>query len=100
MSSDLCPSTSGSCSPIIRVHLWFLQPQSRRCPEADRRGQPLQSGALNAKNVPESTICGVVPIGQPLQVVYFGWSGFPFPEAPLAGQSEPQSTPFSAEALS
>jgi hypothetical protein len=34
--------------------------QSRRC-EAHRRGQPLQSGARNAKNAPESAICGVLP---------------------------------------
>ena len=33
--------------------------QSRRCPDAHQRGQPLKSGALNAKNAPESTICGV-----------------------------------------
>ena len=34
-------------------------PPSRRCPEAHRRGQPLHSEAGNAKNAPESTICGV-----------------------------------------
>jgi len=34
--------------------------QSRRCPEAHRQGQPLQSGARNAKNAPESAICGVL----------------------------------------
>ena len=34
--------------------------QSRRCPEAHRRGRPLQSGALNAKSAPKSAICGVV----------------------------------------
>jgi hypothetical protein len=45
----------------IRVHLWFLQPQSRRCPKAQRRGQPLHSQARNAKNAPESAICGVLP---------------------------------------
>jgi len=36
-------------------------PQSRRCPEAQRRGQPLQSEARNAKNAPESAICRVLP---------------------------------------
>ena len=35
--------------------------QSRRCPEAHRRGQPLQSEARSAKNAPESAICGVLP---------------------------------------
>src|ERR1035441_3739219 len=35
--------------------------QSRRCPEAHRRGQRLQSEARNAKNAPESAICGVLP---------------------------------------
>ena len=34
--------------------------QSRRCPETHRRGQPLQSGARNAKNAPDNTICGVL----------------------------------------
>ena len=34
--------------------------QSRRWPEAHRRGQPLHSEALNAKNAPESAICGVL----------------------------------------
>ena|ERR1035437_6506997 len=34
--------------------------QSRRCPEAHRRGQPLHSQARNAKNAPESAICGVL----------------------------------------
>src|ERR1017187_8490197 len=33
--------------------------QSRRRPETHRRGQPLQSGARNAKNAPESAICSV-----------------------------------------
>src|ERR1017187_9104001 len=36
--------------------------QSRRRPETHRRGQPLQSEARNAKNAPESAICGVLPI--------------------------------------
>ena len=35
--------------------------QSRRRPEIHRRGQPLQSEARSAKNVPESAICGVLP---------------------------------------
>jgi len=35
--------------------------QSRRRPETHRRGQPLQSEARNAKNAPESAICGVLP---------------------------------------
>jgi len=43
------------------VHLWFLQPQSRRCPEPHLRGQRLQSEARNAKTAPESTICGALP---------------------------------------
>ena len=34
--------------------------QSRRRPETHRRGQPLQSGARNAKNAPESAICGAL----------------------------------------
>src|ERR1039457_4680421 len=34
--------------------------QSHRCPETHRRGQPLQSEARNAKNAPESAICGVL----------------------------------------
>jgi len=33
--------------------------QSRRCPEAHRRCQPLQSEARCAKSAPESAICGV-----------------------------------------
>ena len=37
--------------------------QSPRCPEAHRRGQPLQSEARGAKNAPESAICGVLPNG-------------------------------------
>ena len=55
---------------LIRVHsprrsqtkagLWFLQPQSRRRHQTQRRGQPLKSGALNAKNAPESTVCGAL----------------------------------------
>jgi hypothetical protein len=35
--------------------------QSRRPPRTHRRGQPFQSGASNAKNAPESAICGVLP---------------------------------------
>ena len=35
--------------------------QLHRCHETHRRGQPLQSEALNAKNAPESTICGILP---------------------------------------
>ena len=34
---------------------------SRRPPGTHRGGQPLQSGARNAKNAPASTICGVLP---------------------------------------
>jgi hypothetical protein len=41
-------------------HLCTPGSQSRRCPEAHRRGQPLQSEACNAKNPPESAICGVL----------------------------------------
>lgn len=63
--------------------------QSRRCPEAHRRGQRLQSEACNAKYSPESAICGLSQIGQPLQVVCFGWSRFPIPEACLAGVGGP-----------
>ena len=33
---------------------------SRPCAKPHRRGQPLQSGARNAKNAPESAICGVL----------------------------------------
>jgi hypothetical protein len=39
----------------------FPGSQSRRRPETHRRGQPLQSEARNAKNAPESAICGVLP---------------------------------------
>ena len=44
----------------VSAFLLFPLPgsQSRRCPEAHRRGQPLNSEARNAKNAPESTICG------------------------------------------
>jgi hypothetical protein len=35
--------------------------QSRRWPEAQRRGQILQSQAPYGKNAPESAICGVLP---------------------------------------
>ena len=34
--------------------------QSRRCTQVHRRSQPLHSEARNAKNVPASTICGVL----------------------------------------
>jgi len=38
--------------------------QSRRRPEPQPRGQPLQTEARNAKGAPESTIRGVLPEGQ------------------------------------
>ena len=54
-----------------------------------RRGQPLQSEARNAKNVPANTMCGGCGIARRLQAVCFGWSQFPVPEARLAGQVGP-----------
>jgi hypothetical protein len=39
---------------------FFLGPNSRRRPQTHRRGQYLHSGPLNAKNAPESAICGVL----------------------------------------
>jgi len=54
------PCEGGQISACQRVSVsLFLGPKSRRCPEAHRRGQPLHSEAGNAKNAPESTICGV-----------------------------------------
>jgi hypothetical protein len=49
--------------PVLAPCSGFSFPgsQSRRRPETHRRGQPLQSEARNAKNVPESAICGVLP---------------------------------------
>ena len=44
----------------LAAGLWFLQPHSRRCPRPHLRGQPLQSGAPNAKHAPKSAICGVL----------------------------------------
>ena len=54
--------------PVTLARLWCYAgirqvlpgSQSHRCPEAHRRGQPLQSEARSAKNAPESTICGVL----------------------------------------
>jgi hypothetical protein len=55
--------------------------QSRRRPDTHRRGQPLQSEARNAKNAPESAICGVLPDRPAPTGSVFGWSQFPIPEA-------------------
>ena len=43
---------------LLRIRQVLPGSPSCRCPEAHRRGQPLHSEALNAKNAPESTICG------------------------------------------
>src|ERR1039458_8774389 len=39
----------------------FLGPNPAVVPKTHRRGQPLHSEARNAKNAPESAICGVLP---------------------------------------
>jgi hypothetical protein len=44
----------------LRIRQVLPGSQSRRCPEAQRRGQTLYSEAGNAKNAPESTICGAL----------------------------------------
>ena len=57
--------------------------QSRRCPEPHRRGQPLQSGALNAKTLQKALYVGFFGSDKPLQVVWLGWSSFPVPGPPF-----------------
>ena len=92
----VCASTApcgtrgrSSAAPSRQVNPEASQVLSRRhsrpCAKPHRRAQPLQSEARSAKNAPESTICGVLPNRPTLQVVYVGWSQFPFPETPLAG---------------
>ena len=54
-------SGSFGLSQIHHQPLKLPGSQSRRRPETHRRGQPLQSGARNAKTAPESAICGVLP---------------------------------------
>src|ERR1035437_1322830 len=78
----------------------FFNPNRAVAPKPTDEANRYNLGHLTPKTFQKALYVGLSQIGQPLQVVYFGWSGFPFPEAPLAGQSEPQSTPFSAEALS
>ena len=55
----------GGIRPVLRLWCYAGTRQvlpgsrSRRRPETHGRGQPLQFGARNAKNVPESAICSV-----------------------------------------
>ena len=46
-------------------------------------------GHLTPKTLQKALPVGYFKTGQPLQVVGFGWSQFPFPEPPLAGQAAP-----------
>src|ERR1035441_291431 len=66
-AANLGPSVLPGRSRVTLSRLWCYAglrqvlpgSQSRRRPEAHRRGQPLQSEARNAKNAPESAICRV-----------------------------------------
>ena len=60
--------------------------QSRRPPGTHRRGQPLQSRALNAKEAPETAICGVQPT-RPAPTGSVNW---------LVSVSNPRSAPRTA----
>jgi hypothetical protein len=53
---------------------------------------------VTPKTFQNTLYVGFSHIGRPLQVVWFGWSQFPIPEAPLAGQARYQ-TPFTRHSL-
>jgi hypothetical protein len=46
-------------------------------------------GHLTPKTLQKALYVGSSQTSRPLQVVCLGWSQFPFPEAPLAGQAGP-----------
>src|ERR1035437_5706991 len=59
--TELAQSLIPAKTALSRIRQVLPGCQSRRPPGAHRRGQPLQSEARNAKNAPESAICGVLP---------------------------------------
>jgi hypothetical protein len=72
--------------------------KSRRCPVAHRRGQLLHSEAPNAKNAPESAICGVLRkrLTTTGSVLVRVWFSIPRPTSfPSALYSEPDLCPLS-----
>jgi hypothetical protein len=59
MEASIIKDKSHSLAPEYAS--FFLGPNPAVVPKTHRRGQPMQSEARNAKNAPESAICGVLP---------------------------------------
>jgi hypothetical protein len=66
---------------------WVPIPPSSRKPTGEANRCNLRHVA--PKTLQKALYVGFSQIGQPLQVVGFGWSQFPIPEARLAGQAGP-----------
>ena len=66
--------------------------QSRRCPKPIGEANGCDLGHLTPKTLQKALYVGLSQISQPLQVVCFCWSQFPFPEAPPSKGRQDQST--------
>ena len=68
-----------------------IQPAVIRIPVPKPAREPNRCNLRHVapKTLQKALYVGFSQIGRPLQVVYFGESQFPFPEAPLAGQAGP-----------
>jgi hypothetical protein len=66
---------------------FFLGPNRAVVPKPIDEANRCILGHLTPKTLQKALYVGAFETGQPLQVVWFGCSQFPFPEARLAGQA-------------
>jgi hypothetical protein len=66
--------------PGSHMHCW---------PKPTHEANRYNLGHLKPRTLQKTLYVGSSQIGQPLQVVWYGGSQFPFPELPLTGQAGP-----------
>jgi hypothetical protein len=71
---------------------FFLGPNPAVVPKPTDEANRCNLRHVTPKTLQKTLYTGFSKIGRPLQVVCFGWSQFPIPEAPLAGYRPDQST--------
>ena len=90
------PKGIGANRRPVLVHFWsiwpmafrfFLGPNRAVVPKSTDEANGCILRHVTPKTLQKALYVGSFESGQPQQVVGLGWSQFPFPEAPLAGQA-------------
>ena len=85
--SNVRPRVAGTQQPSPRQVL--PAPNRAVAPKATDEANCCNLRHVTPKTLQKALYVGFSESGRPPQVVYFGWSQLPFPEAPLAGQAGP-----------